>query len=160
VHSPSQQCGRAWSQVCHHPTIIAAVSEGRRWKLEGDAELRSKFWGRSIELHPVGLLRLTFADGDEYTWSKARPAARLHSSGVAAHAHAFVRMRLRHRAAACACLYGSLHCGVCGTCLTVSLLIITDTAPCTTASVAASDVPWHRQGMNPTEGVCGRRARW
>ena len=60
-------------QVCHHPTIIAAHSEGRRWKLEGDAELKSKFWGRSIELHPLGVLRLTFADGDEYTWSKARP---------------------------------------------------------------------------------------
>lgn len=59
--------------MCHHPTIIAAHSEGRRWRLEGDAELKSKFWGRSIELHPLGLLRLTFADGDEYTWSKARP---------------------------------------------------------------------------------------
>ena len=59
--------------MCHHPTIIAAHSEGRRWRLEGDAELKSKFWGRSIELHPLGLLRLTFADGDEYTWSKALP---------------------------------------------------------------------------------------
>ena len=57
-------------QVCHHPTIIAACSEGRRWKLEGDAELKSKFWGRSIELHPHGVLRLTFNDGDEYMWSK------------------------------------------------------------------------------------------
>ncbi|KAK9834197.1 hypothetical protein WJX81_007601 [Elliptochloris bilobata] len=57
-------------KVCHHPTIIAACSEGRRWKLEGDAELKSKFWGRSIELTPHGLLRLTFCDGDEYTWSK------------------------------------------------------------------------------------------
>ncbi len=57
-------------QVCHHPTIIAACSEGRRWKLEGDAELKSKFWGRSIELHPHGVLRLTFTDGDEYMWSK------------------------------------------------------------------------------------------
>ncbi len=95
MHSPSQRRGRARPQVCHHPTIIAAVSEGRRWKLEGDAELRSKFWGRSIELHPVGLLRLTFADGDEYTWSKARPAARLHGGAVFVPSHASVHTCLR-----------------------------------------------------------------
>ena len=68
--------------MCHHPTIIAAHSEGRRWKLEGDAELKSKFWGRSIELHPLGLLRLTFADGDEYTWSKAWPMTVWHTAYV------------------------------------------------------------------------------
>lgn len=59
-------------QVVHHPTIIAAHCEGRNWTFEGDIELRSKFWGRSIELTPVGILRLSFHDGDVYTWKKVR----------------------------------------------------------------------------------------
>lgn len=57
-------------KVSHHPTIIAAVAEGRGWRFEGDADVKSKFWGRSIELKPEGVLRLTFHDGDVYTWSK------------------------------------------------------------------------------------------
>jgi oxysterol-binding protein 1 len=57
-------------KVSHHPTIIAAQAEGRAWVFEGDAEVKSRFWGRSIELHPVGVLRLTFSDGDAYAWSK------------------------------------------------------------------------------------------
>lgn len=42
------------TQVVHHPTVIAAVAEGRRWRFEGDADVKSKFWGRSIELRPEG----------------------------------------------------------------------------------------------------------
>jgi hypothetical protein len=56
--------------VVHHPTVIAAVAEGRRWRYEGDADVKSKFWGRSIELRPEGLMRLSFADGDVYQWNK------------------------------------------------------------------------------------------
>lgn len=41
-------------KVVHHPTVIAAVAEGRRWRYEGDADVKSKFWGRSIELRPEG----------------------------------------------------------------------------------------------------------
>lgn len=36
------------------------------------ADVKSKFWGRSIELRPEGLLRLTFSDGDVYQWNKVR----------------------------------------------------------------------------------------
>ena len=57
-------------QVVHHPTVIAAHGEGAHWSFAGDAEVRSKFWGRSIELIPVGLIRLKFDDGDEYNWAK------------------------------------------------------------------------------------------
>ncbi len=56
--------------MVHHPTVIAAHGEGERWTFAGDAEVRSKFWGRSIELIPVGLIRLKFDDGDEYNWTK------------------------------------------------------------------------------------------
>ncbi|KAK9846057.1 hypothetical protein WJX84_008575 [Apatococcus fuscideae] len=57
-------------KVVHHPTIMAAYCEGRTWIFEGDGELRSKFWGRSIELQPVGVCKLTFHDGESFTWQK------------------------------------------------------------------------------------------
>ena len=57
-------------KVSHHPTIIAAHAEGRGWTYQGDAEIKSKFWGRSIELKPEGVLQLDFDDGDSYTWNK------------------------------------------------------------------------------------------
>lgn len=57
-------------KVSHHPTIIAAHAEGRSWTYQGDAEVKSRFWGRSIELKPDGVLRLDFKDGDTYTWNK------------------------------------------------------------------------------------------
>lgn len=75
-------------QVVHHPTVLAAYGEGRSWTFEGDAEVKSKFWGRSIELTPVGLLKLTFKDGDEYTWNKVSPrcfSALLSSSNALLH---------------------------------------------------------------------------
>lgn len=57
-------------QVVHHPTIIAMHGEGESWSFEADADVRAKFWGRSVELLPVGLIRLKFDDGDEYQWAK------------------------------------------------------------------------------------------
>lgn len=57
-------------QVVHHPTIIAMHGEGESWSFEADADVRAKFWGRSVELMPVGLIRLKFDDGDEYNWAK------------------------------------------------------------------------------------------
>lgn len=50
-------------KVVHHPTIIAAVAEGSGWSLQGDAEVKSKFWGRSIELIPEGVLQVLVGGG-------------------------------------------------------------------------------------------------
>lgn len=57
-------------KVVHHPTVVAAAAEGRGWSFSGDADVRSKFWGRSIELTPAGLLTLRFDGGEEFTWKK------------------------------------------------------------------------------------------
>ncbi|KAJ4839976.1 Oxysterol-binding protein- protein 2A [Turnera subulata] len=57
-------------KVSHHPTIVACHCEGRGWKFWGDSNLRSKFWGRSIQLDPVGVLSLEFDDGEVFQWSK------------------------------------------------------------------------------------------
>ncbi|KAL1826358.1 hypothetical protein ACET3Z_004770 [Daucus carota] len=57
-------------KVSHHPTLIACHCEGNGWKFWGDSNLRSKFWGRSIQLDPVGTLTLEFDDGEIFQWSK------------------------------------------------------------------------------------------
>ncbi|KAJ6388849.1 hypothetical protein OIU77_027244 [Salix suchowensis] len=57
-------------KVSHHPTLIACHCEGRGWKFWGDSNLRTKFWGRSIQLDPVGILTLEFDDGEIFQWSK------------------------------------------------------------------------------------------
>ncbi|VFQ83923.1 unnamed protein product [Cuscuta campestris] len=57
-------------KVSHHPMIIACHCEGTGWKLWGDSNLKSKFWGRSIQLDPVGVLTLEFDDGEVFKWSK------------------------------------------------------------------------------------------
>ena len=63
-------------QVVHHPTIIAMHGEGESWSFEADADVRAKFWGRSVELMPVGLIRLKFDDGDEFQWAKVKKLMR------------------------------------------------------------------------------------
>ncbi|KAI3758574.1 hypothetical protein L6452_06141 [Arctium lappa] len=57
-------------KVSHHPMIVACHCEGTGWKFWGDSNLKSKFWGRSIQLDPVGVLTLQFDDGEIFQWSK------------------------------------------------------------------------------------------
>ncbi|KAL5715665.1 Oxysterol-binding protein-related protein 1C [Ranunculus cassubicifolius] len=57
-------------KVSHHPVVVACHCEGRGWKFWGDCNLKSKFWGRSIQLDPVGTLTLEFDDGLVFQWSK------------------------------------------------------------------------------------------
>ncbi|KMT20008.1 hypothetical protein BVRB_1g000290 [Beta vulgaris subsp. vulgaris] len=57
-------------KVSHHPMIVACHCDGTGWKLWGDSNLKSKFWGRSIQLDPVGVLTLEFDDGEVFQWSK------------------------------------------------------------------------------------------
>ncbi|KAL2893176.1 Oxysterol-binding protein-related protein 1C [Bienertia sinuspersici] len=57
-------------KVSHHPMIVACHCDGTGWRLWGDSNLKSKFWGRSIQLDPVGILTLEFDDGEVFQWSK------------------------------------------------------------------------------------------
>ncbi|KAL8266480.1 hypothetical protein R6Q59_003824 [Mikania micrantha] len=57
-------------KVSHHPTIIACHSEGKGWKFWGDSNIKTKFWGRSIHIYPIGILTLEFDDGEVFQWSK------------------------------------------------------------------------------------------
>ncbi|CAL9168788.1 oxysterol-binding protein-related protein 1D-like isoform X1 [Musa acuminata AAA Group] len=57
-------------KVSHHPMIVACHCEGRGWKFWGDSNLKGKFWGRSIQLDPIGILTLQFEDGETFQWTK------------------------------------------------------------------------------------------
>ncbi|KAF8411816.1 hypothetical protein HHK36_004375 [Tetracentron sinense] len=57
-------------KVSHHPMIVACHCEGTGWKFWGESNLKSKFWGRSIQLDPIGVLTLEFDDGEVFQWSK------------------------------------------------------------------------------------------
>lgn len=50
--------------------VVACHCEGTGWRFYGDSNLRSKFWGRSIQLDPEGILTLEFDDGEIFQWSK------------------------------------------------------------------------------------------
>ncbi|XP_027360753.1 oxysterol-binding protein-related protein 1B-like [Abrus precatorius] len=57
-------------KVSHHPMVVACHCDGPGWKFWGESTLKSKFWGRSIQLDPVGILTLEFDDGEVFHWSK------------------------------------------------------------------------------------------
>lgn len=57
-------------KVSHHPTVVACHCDGQGWKFWADSNLKGKFWGRSIQLDPVGVLTLQFEDGETFQWSK------------------------------------------------------------------------------------------
>ncbi|XP_048534202.1 oxysterol-binding protein-related protein 1B-like [Triticum urartu] len=57
-------------KVSHHPMAMACHCEGKGWKFWGDSNLKSKFWGQSIQVDPSGILTLEFDDGETFQWSK------------------------------------------------------------------------------------------
>lgn len=50
--------------------VVACHCEGQGWKFWADSNLKGKFWGRSIQLDPVGVLTLQFEGGETFEWSK------------------------------------------------------------------------------------------
>ena len=61
-------------QVSHHPPIGAAYAESAKWDYYGESAVRSKFYGKSFDINPLGtwFLRLRPVSGGEelYTWKK------------------------------------------------------------------------------------------
>ena len=61
-------------QVSHHPPVGAAWAESSRWTYYGESAVKSKFYGKSFDINPLGtwFLRLRHAGGEEelYTWKK------------------------------------------------------------------------------------------
>jgi hypothetical protein len=58
-------------QVSHHPPVTALHCVGRGFIFHADSQIRSKFWGNSLEVFPTGTLHLHLPERVEhYTWSK------------------------------------------------------------------------------------------
>lgn len=62
-------------QVSHHPPIGAAWAEGPSWTYWGESNVKSKFYGRSFDINPLGtwFLKLRPIQGGKeelYTWKK------------------------------------------------------------------------------------------
>jgi len=57
-------------QVSHHPPVGVGHCEAKDWELWFDSRFKNKFWGKSIEIHPLGRSHLTFKDGETFTWKK------------------------------------------------------------------------------------------
>jgi ABC-type uncharacterized transport system permease subunit len=52
--------------------VMACHCEGRGWRFWGESNVKSKFWGQTIQLDPVGVLTLEFDDGEIFKWSKVK----------------------------------------------------------------------------------------
>ncbi|KAJ4373405.1 hypothetical protein N0V83_003700 [Neocucurbitaria cava] len=63
-------------QVSHHPPVGAAYAESQKWDYYGESAVKSKFYGKSFDINPLGTwflrLRPTATGGKEelYTWKK------------------------------------------------------------------------------------------
>uniref|UniRef100_A0A4W3HCU8 Oxysterol-binding protein n=1 Tax=Callorhinchus milii TaxID=7868 RepID=A0A4W3HCU8_CALMI len=58
-------------QVSHHPPISACNAESKNFVFWQDVRWKNKFWGKSIEIVPIGTVHVTLPGyGDHYEWSK------------------------------------------------------------------------------------------
>ncbi|KAG7475396.1 hypothetical protein JOB18_030628 [Solea senegalensis] len=58
-------------QVSHHPPISACHAESKNFVFWQDVRCKNKFWGKSMEIVPVGTTHVTLPEfGDHYEWNK------------------------------------------------------------------------------------------
>uniref|UniRef100_A0A3B4ABM4 Oxysterol-binding protein n=1 Tax=Periophthalmus magnuspinnatus TaxID=409849 RepID=A0A3B4ABM4_9GOBI len=56
-------------QVSHHPPISACHAESKNFIFWQDVRCKNKFWGKSMEIVPIGTTHVTLF-GDHYEWNK------------------------------------------------------------------------------------------
>ncbi|XP_052004694.1 oxysterol-binding protein-related protein 6 isoform X1 [Xyrauchen texanus] len=58
-------------QVSHHPPISACHCESQNFTFWQDVRWKNKFWGKSMEILPIGTLNVMLPSyGDHYEWNK------------------------------------------------------------------------------------------
>uniref|UniRef100_A0AAV2MD89 Oxysterol-binding protein n=1 Tax=Knipowitschia caucasica TaxID=637954 RepID=A0AAV2MD89_KNICA len=58
-------------QVSHHPPISACHAESKNYNFWQDIRCKNKFWGKSMEIVPIGTTHVTLPGfGDHYEWNK------------------------------------------------------------------------------------------
>lgn len=56
-------------QVSHHPPITAFHLSNREFSVYGDVQLKNKFWGKTVEIFPVGNVHI-LVGGEHFTYEK------------------------------------------------------------------------------------------
>uniref|UniRef100_A0A671L1K6 Oxysterol-binding protein n=1 Tax=Sinocyclocheilus anshuiensis TaxID=1608454 RepID=A0A671L1K6_9TELE len=68
---PDKGFGFVAEQVSHHPPISACHAESKNFIFWQDVRWRNKFWGKSMEIVPVGTTHVVLPGfGDHYEWNK------------------------------------------------------------------------------------------
>ncbi|XP_062383140.1 oxysterol-binding protein-related protein 7 isoform X1 [Sardina pilchardus] len=58
-------------QVSHHPPVSACHAESDTFAFWQDQRWKNKFWGKSVEIMPAGMVNVTLPKrGDHYEWNK------------------------------------------------------------------------------------------
>ncbi|KAK7507619.1 hypothetical protein BaRGS_00001554 [Batillaria attramentaria] len=58
-------------QVSHHPPISACYCDSRNFKFWQDVRMKTKFWGKSMEIQPLGHVHVVLPKfRDHYKWNK------------------------------------------------------------------------------------------
>ncbi|XP_033728021.1 oxysterol-binding protein-related protein 6-like isoform X1 [Pecten maximus] len=58
-------------QVSHHPPISACYCESKNFTFWQDVRIKTKFWGKSMEIQPLGIVNLFLPKfKDHYKWNK------------------------------------------------------------------------------------------
>ncbi|KAL4216976.1 hypothetical protein ACF0H5_023433 [Mactra antiquata] len=66
---------RGWrfvsEQVSHHPPISACFCDSKNFRLWQDVQIKTKFWGKSMEIQPIGVVNVCLPKyKDHYRWNK------------------------------------------------------------------------------------------
>lgn len=57
-------------QVSHHPPVSAFQADSKDWVFHGSIHPKLKFWGKSVEIQPKGVVTVEFPKWQEaYTWT-------------------------------------------------------------------------------------------
>ncbi|KAI0271494.1 Oxysterol-binding protein-domain-containing protein [Gloeopeniophorella convolvens] len=56
-------------KVSHHPVIMAYHAQGHGWELYATSSGKTKFWGKSLEVIPLGINNVKIGN-DHYQWKK------------------------------------------------------------------------------------------
>lgn len=60
-------------QVSHHPPISAGYAEGKAFKFWGDSNIKTTFWGKSLEVKPLGSVHVVINKfNDHVVFNKAQ----------------------------------------------------------------------------------------
>ncbi|KAJ3022422.1 Oxysterol-binding protein- protein 3 [Thoreauomyces humboldtii] len=64
-------------KVSHHPPVMACHAESPNYQFFQDNQVKTKFWGKSMELIPTGTVHVKFpALKEHYTWTKVTTCMR------------------------------------------------------------------------------------